>query len=142
MRILGIDLGEKRIGLAISDPLGFTAQGLETLQVQNKKETLRTLAEVCHKYGVREVVIGLPVNMNGTHGPKAEEVLQLVPEMEKALNIPVRTLDERLTSRQADRLMVQEGLSRQKQKMNSDRMAATLILQNYLESKRSQRSKE
>ena len=142
MRILGIDLGEKRIGLAISDPLGFTAQGIETIQVKNKKETLRALAEVCRQYTVKEVVIGLPVNMNGTHGPKAEEVLKLVPELEKALDIPVRTLDERLTSRQADRLMVQEGLSRQKQKMNSDRMAATLILQNYLESKRSQRREE
>ena len=140
MRILGIDLGSVRIGLAISDPLGFTAQGLETLRVKNKKETLHALAEVCTRYGVKEAVIGLPVNMDGTRGPKAEEVLKLVPELEKALAIPIRTLDERLTSRQADRLMVQEGLSRQKQKMNSDRMAATLILQNYLESKRSQRS--
>ena len=142
MRILGIDLGEKRIGLAISDPLGFTAQGLETIQVKNKKETLRTLGDICQRYGVQEIVIGLPVNMNGTHGPKAEEVLKLAPELEKTLTVPVRTLDERLTSRQADRLMVQEGLSRQKQKMNSDRMAATLILQNYLETKRSQRSEE
>jgi putative Holliday junction resolvase len=142
MRILGIDLGEKRIGLAISDPLGFTAQGLETLQVKNKKETLLALARVCKDYSVQEIVIGLPVNMNGTHGPKADEVTKLAPELEKTLNIPVRMLDERLTSRQADRLMVQEGLSRQKQKMNSDRMAATLILQNYLEAKRSQRGKE
>ena len=142
MRILGIDLGEKRIGLAISDPLGFTAQGLETLQVKNKKETLRALTEICREREVKEVVIGLPVNMNGSHGPKAEEVIKLAPELEKALGVPVRMLDERLTSRQADRLMVQEGLSRQKQKMNSDRLAATLILQNYLETKRMRRNEE
>ncbi len=136
MRILGIDLGEKRVGLALSDPLGYTAQGLETLRVKNKKETLASLAEICKKNEVQEIVIGLPVNMNGSYGPKAEEVQTLVPVLEKITGVPVRTWDERLTSRQAGRLMIEEGLSRRKQRNNSDRMAATLILQSYLESKR------
>ncbi len=139
MRILGIDLGEKRIGLAISDPLGYTAQGLETLHVKGKKEVVPGLAAVCRKHEVGEIVIGLPVNMNGTFGPKAEEVKKLMPELERACGVPVHSWDERLTSRQAGRLMVEEGLSRQKQKMQSDRLAATLILQGYLESKRMKR---
>lgn len=136
MRILAVDLGEKRVGLALSDPLGFTAQGLETLHVKSKKEVLAGLIEVCKKHDVGEVVIGMPVNMNGSYGPKAVEAQELMPVLEKAVGVPVRSWDERLTSRQAGRLMVEEGLSRQKQRMNSDRLAATLILQSYLESKR------
>ena len=136
MRILGIDLGEKRVGLAVSDPLGYTAQGLETLHLKSKKDLLKGLEEVCRRYEVQEIVIGLPVNMNGTHGPKAKEVAELVPELEKQLKVPVRTWDERLSSREAGRLMISEGLSRSKQRMNSDRLAATLILQGYLETKR------
>lgn len=132
-----MDLGVKRVGLALSDPLGFTAQGLETLLVKSKKETLLGLTEVCKKHAVGEIVIGLPVNMNGTFGPKAEEARALIPLLEKSTGLPVHTWDERLTSRQAGRLMVEEGLSRKKQRNNSDRIAATLILQSYLESKRS-----
>ncbi len=136
MRILSVDLGTKRVGLALSDPLGYTAQGLETSSVKSKKDVVPGLAEVCKKHGVGQIVIGLPVNMNGTYGPKAEEVKALMPLLEKATGIPVPSWDERLTSRQAGRLMIEEGLSRQKQRMNSDRLAATLILQSYLESKR------
>ena len=136
MRILGIDFGEKRIGLALSDPLGFTAQGLETLQRQNIKQVLSDIVEIVKKNEVREIVIGLPVNMDGTKGFKAEEVLKFAPQLENAAGVPVKTWDERLTSREAGRLMIEEGLSRQKQRQNSDRMAATLILQNYLEFRR------
>lgn len=136
MRILGIDLGEKRVGLALSDPLGITAQGLETLLVKNKKEVVTGITAVCKKHAVIEIVIGLPMNMNGSFGPKAQEVQALIPVLEKMTGVPVRSWDERLTSRQAGRLMIDEGLSRQKQRKNSDRMAATLILQNFLESKR------
>jgi putative Holliday junction resolvase len=136
MRILGIDLGEKRVGLALSDPLGITAQGLETLLVKNKKDVVAGIAAVCKKHEVIEIVIGLPVNMNGSFGPKAQEVQTLIPVLEKITGVPVCSWDERLTSRQAGRLMIDEGLSRQKQRKNSDRMAATLILQNFLESKR------
>lgn len=136
MRILGVDYGEKRIGLALSDPLGFTAQGLETLANQSKNQVLNGLLEICHKNEVTEVVIGLPINMNGSVGPKAKEILDLIPELEKKLQIPIKTWDERLTSRQAGRLMIEEGLSRSKQKKQSDRLAATLILQSYLELKR------
>ncbi len=136
MRILGIDFGEKRIGLAVSDLLGLTAQGLETLRVQNREQFLNDLSKICNEQNIREIVIGLPVNMNGSLGPKAQEILELVPAMEEKLHLPVKTWDERLTSRQAGRLMIEEGLSRKKQKETSDRLAATILLQNYLESKR------
>ncbi len=136
MRILGIDFGEKRIGLALSDPLGFTAQGLETLQRQNIKQVLAYIAEIVKKNGVGEIVIGLPVNMDGTKGFKADEVMKFKGQLEEAAGVPVSTWDERLTSREANRLMIEEGLSRKKQKENSDRLAATLILQNYLEFRR------
>ena len=136
MRILSIDFGEKRIGLAVSDPLGYTAQGLPTLKRQNKEQVLRDIAGTCREWEVREILIGLPVNMDGTTGPKAKEVLNFVPLLEKACSLPVKTWDERLSSRQAGRLMIEEGLSRQKQRMQSDQLAAILILQSYLESKR------
>ena|SRR3989338_6186557 len=136
MRILGVDFGEKRVGLAISDPLGLTAQGLETIAYVGKMNLLNGLLKVCQDHKVGEIVIGLPINMNGSMGAKAKEVLELVQEMEKRLELPVKTWDERLTSRQAGRLMIAEGLSRKKQKENSDRLAATILLQNYLESKR------
>jgi putative holliday junction resolvase len=136
MRILAVDMGTKRIGLAISDALGFTAQGLETIQVVSKQKTLDAFVKLCKEREVGEVVVGLPRNMNGTLGPKANEVLEWVKKLEEALKIPVNTWDERLTSREAGRLMIEEGLSRQRQRQESDRLAATLILQNYLESKR------
>ena len=136
MRILAIDYGEKRIGLAISDPLGYTAQGIETLKNLGRKQVMTALGGICKEKGIKEIVIGLPINMNGSRGPKAEEILKFVPVLEKETGVPVKTWDERLTSREAGRLMIQEGLSRERQKQNSDRLAATLILQSYLESKR------
>ena len=136
MRILAIDYGEKRIGLAISDPLGFTAQGLKTMLNGGKRQVLADLSKVCKENQVDEIVFGLPINMNGSRGPKAEQVLKLIPLVEKEIGLPVKTWDERLTSREAGRLMIEEGLSRERQRQNSDRLAATLILQNYLESRR------
>ena len=133
MRILAVDFGEKRIGLALSDPLGFTAQGLDTLQRQNRAQVLAHIAEIVKKNEVGEIVVGLPVNMDGSRGFKAEETFKFVTALEGAVTVPVKTWDERLTSREASRLMIEEGLSRKKQRDNSDRLAATLILQNYLE---------
>ena len=139
MRILGIDFGEKRIGLAISDPMGMTAQGLPTLENKNKKQVLADLGDLCKEREVNEVVIGLPRNMDGSFGPKAKQVQELLPELEKTLQVPVLAWDERLTSREAGRLMIEQGLSRKRQREGSDRIAATLILQNYLEFKRIKR---
>lgn len=137
MRILGIDFGQKRIGLAVSDPLGFTAQGLKTILVKDPALIVGELRQACQEHNITEIVIGLPLNMNGTVGPNAQSVLEFKEKLQTELKIPVKTWDERLSSRQADRFMIEEGLSRRKQKQNSDRIAATLILQSYLDSKRS-----
>lgn len=136
MRTLGIDFGEKRIGIAVSDPLGYTAQGIETLENKERKKVLEALARLCRDYEVSEVVIGLPINMNGSVGPKAKEILELLPELEQAFGVPVKTWDERLSSREVGRVMIEQGLSRRKQKEHSDQLAAILILQSYLESRR------
>jgi putative holliday junction resolvase len=111
-------------------------QGLPTLSATPKQKALQEIAKLCKEREVTEIVVGLPVNMNGTMGPKAVETLEWVKKLEALVQLPVKTWDERLTSRQADRLMVEEGLSRARQKQESDRLAATLILQGYLESKR------
>lgn len=141
MRILSIDYGQKRIGLAISDPLGYTAQSLPTLPRTNLNQVIKDLGDLCRERSVGEVVIGLPVNMDGSVGPKANEILELVPKLHEALKIPVKTWDERLTSREAGRLMIEEGLSRAKQRQQSDKLAAILILQNYLEAARINRDR-
>ncbi len=136
MRILSIDFGEKRIGLALSDPLGFTAQGLETLQRKNMKQVLADIVSLVKEREVGEIVVGFPINMDGSQGFKAQEVTKFVADLEKVAGVPIKTWDERLTSREANRLMIEEGLSREKQRSQSDRLAATLILQNYLEYRR------
>lgn len=140
MRILAVDFGEKRIGLAVSDLLGFTAQALETLPNTGRVKTLIALAQVCREREVKEIVVGLPINMDGTMGPKAKEILELAPVWEKELGVPVKTWDERLSTRQINRLMAEGGASRADKKAKTDQLAAVLILQNYLESKRDKSS--
>ena len=117
--------------------MGWTAQGLETIKRQENVKFFEVLSLLCKEKEVQEVVIGLPVNMNGTLGPKAKEVMELMPLLEEALKLPVKSWDERLSSKQADRVMIEGGLSRRKQKEHSDKLAAIIILQSYLESKRS-----
>lgn len=136
MRILAIDYGQKRVGMAVSDPLGFTAQGIPTIEDATPKELLAEIARVCAEWSVGEIVVGFPVNMDGTLGPKADETSAFIERLKGAVSVPVLKWDERLTSREAGRLMIEEGLSRKKQRAQSDRIAATLILQNYLESRR------
>lgn len=136
MRILGIDLGEKRIGLALSDPLGYTAQGLETIENKGIERSSATIHQLCVDRGVTEIVVGLPVNMDGTEGPKARAARVWAERIAVETGLSVATWDERLTSKQAGRLMIEEGLSRQKQRLKSDQLAAILILQGYLDSRR------
>lgn len=109
---------------------------MTTLEAKSKEKALLAIAQICKTEAVTEVVIGLPMNMNGTIGPKAKEVLELVPTLEGLTGLSVKVWDERLTTKEATRLMIEENLSRRAQKKSSDRLAATLILQNYLEYKR------
>lgn len=132
-RILGVDPGEKRIGLAISDPLGITAQGLPTILVTSIGETIQKIGEAARRLEVVQMVIGLPLNMDGSEGEQAQKSRKLGQRLEADLGLPVIYWDERLTSLMAEAAMLEGDLSRTRRKEESDRLAAQLILQNYLD---------
>jgi len=140
MRILGLDFGTKRIGVAISDELLLTAQGLDTIQRRAPESDLVLIKGIVDSNGVGEVIVGLPLNMNGTYSEKTREAVSFVGELEKILSVPVRPWDERLTSMQADRAMLEGDMSRAKRRKLSDRLAAQIILQSYLDSRKRDRS--
>jgi putative pre-16S rRNA nuclease len=132
-RILGLDVGSRRIGVAVSDPLGITAQGLETLQRTTKRRDFDQLQRVIQEYDVREIVVGLPLRMSGAEGTQAEKMLVFAEELRKRFRLPVHLWDERLTSAEANRLLRETDLSIGKRGKAVDRMAAILILQGWME---------
>ncbi|HKH97641.1 MAG TPA: Holliday junction resolvase RuvX [Candidatus Sulfotelmatobacter sp.] len=134
-RILGLDVGSRRIGLAVSDPLGITAQGLETLQRKNKRTDFAHLERVIRDYEVREIVVGLPLRMSGAEGTQSEKMHIFAEELGKRFGLPVHLWDERLTSAQANRLLRETDLSIEKRGQAVDRMAAILILQGWMDSR-------
>ncbi len=133
MRILGLDIGEKRIGLAVSDELGITAQGLETLNRTEITKDLQQLIELIHAKGITKLVVGLPKNMNGSLGFQAEEVQKLVALLTGKCPLEVVYWDERLTTVAAQRTLLEGDISRKKRKKAVDRIAAVMILQGYLD---------
>ena len=136
MRIMGLDFGSKTVGVAVSDPLLITAQGLEIIRrkEENKlRQTLARIEELITEYEVEEIVLGLPKNMNGTEGPSCDMAKEFAAEVEKAVDTPIVFWDERLTSRIAENAMIEADLSRKKRKQKVDSLAAILILQNYLD---------
>lgn len=139
-RILALDVGSRRIGLAVSDPMGITAQGLETLQRKNKRTDLEKLEAVIRHYQVRELVVGLPLRMSGAAGIQSEKMGLFAEELRRRFQLPVHLWDERLTSAQANRLLREADLSIEKRKHAVDRMAAVLILQNFLQSREAKKS--
>lgn len=132
-RILGLDLGQKTIGVAISDPLGFTAQGLTTIRRGSKEKDIEDLKKICDDYKVETIVIGLPKNMNGTIGPSGEIAMAFGKLIEEQLEIEVKFWDERLTTVAAHKAMLEADLSRSKRKKIVDKVASTYILQGYLD---------
>jgi putative Holliday junction resolvase len=132
-RILGLDVGSRRIGMAVSDPLGITAQGIETLQRKNKRSDFAQLERVIREYEVREIVVGLPLRMSGAEGTQAEKMQTFAKELRKRFGLPVHLWDERLTSAEANRLLRESELSIEKRGKAVDRMAAVLILQSWME---------
>ena len=133
-RILGIDYGDVRVGLAISDELGITAQGLENLVINGSdKKFISGIRKLMQEYGFEEVVIGYPKNMNGTKSQKTEKVDSLIPQLE-ALGLIVHTWDERLTTVSAYQTMREMNISQKKKNTYADRLAATYILEGYLNS--------
>jgi len=136
IRILGLDVGTKTVGVAVSDPFGWTAQGLEIIQINEAKEEfgMERLGELIEEYDVQKVVVGLPKHMDGTLGERAEASIRYGDLVIETYNLPVDYADERLTTAQANRMMIEEGdVSRKKRKKVIDKVAAVMILQNYLD---------
>lgn len=134
-RVLGLDVGSRRIGIAISDPLGVTAQGLPTLLRQNKRLDFEQLARIITGYQVSEIVVGYPLRLSGAEGIQSGKMQIFAEELRKKFGLPVHLWDERLTSTQANRLLRETDLSIKKRGQAVDRMAATLILQNWMEAR-------
>ena len=138
MRVLGLDLGNRTIGMAISDYLGIIANpiGTERFDDQDLNRALEIVTKAIKDYEVDKIVLGLPKNMNGTIGYQAEYCLEFKKILEENTKLEVIMIDERLTSKEVDVIMLQADLSRQKRKKNVDKLAATVILQTYLDQKR------
>lgn len=134
-RILAIDYGSRRIGLAVTDPLGITAQGLETLQRKNKRSDFARLEKLLREYEVREIVLGYPLRMSGQEGTQSQKVAEFAQELRRRFQLPVRLWDERLTSAEANRLLREADISIRKRAAAVDRIAATLILQSFLQAR-------
>ncbi len=132
-RILGLDMGIKRIGLAVSDPLGITAQGIEVWVRRGREADLEHLLKVARDYAVKQIVVGLPRHMDGRPGAAAPEIMEFAGALGEALEAEVIFWDERLTTAAAERLLVQADVSRRRRRQVVDQLAAVLILQSYLD---------
>ena len=134
-RILAIDYGTRRMGLAVSDPLGITAQGLETLERKNKRADFGRLERTIREYQVREIVLGNPLRMSGEESTLSQKVAEFAEELRRRFQLPVHLWDERLTSAEANRLLREAELSTKKRAQAVDRMAAVLILQSFMQAR-------
>lgn len=133
MRILGLDVGQKTVGVAISDPLGFTAQGITTIRRTKKSEDIEAVKRICDEYSVETIVIGLPKNMDGSIGFAGEKIQEFSELLKEVVDLEIVFWDERLTTVAAHRAMLEADLSRGKRKKIVDKVAATYILQGYLD---------
>jgi putative Holliday junction resolvase len=134
-RLLGMDVGARRIGLAVSDPLGITAQGIETLERRNKRTDFAILERVIRRYEVGEIVVGYPLRMSGSTGNQSEKMAAFAEELRRKFALPVHLWDERLTTAEAHRILDQTGMSTRRRGEVVDQMAAVLILQSFLEAR-------
>ncbi|MGA2749834.1 MAG: Holliday junction resolvase RuvX [Verrucomicrobiota bacterium] len=134
MRYLALDHGTKRVGVAISDETGTIALPLQYIAAEPAAQLLERLKEIVAERQAGEVVVGMPRNMNGTYGPAAEKAREFVTALKQVLTVPVRTWDERLTSAQAGRMLIETGMRRDKRKQRVDQTAAAILLQSYLDS--------
>lgn len=137
MRVLGLDVGTKTIGVAVSDEMGWTAQGIETIKIADEQmeQSYPRLQQLIDEYSVEKIVVGLPKNMNGTIGPRGEAFIEFADNVKEKLNIETMMWDERLSTMAAERVLLSADVSRKKRKKVIDKMAAVMILQGYLDSK-------
>lgn len=133
MRILGLDIGDATIGTAISDPMGWTAQGIRTIRRTGIKSDFKEIINIIEEYKVEKIVAGLPINMNGTMGPSSEKIKNFCEKLNVATGIEIIFQDERLTTVAATRVLLEADVSRKKRKQVIDTVAASLILQTYLD---------
>ena len=136
MRIMALDVGTKRIGVALSDELLLTAQGQATIERRSLKYDLAEINRIIKENSVEEAVVGLPLNMNGSYSAKTKEVAAFTESLKTSVDIPVKTWDERLTTVQAESVLLAADVSRAKRRMSIDKMAAQIILQSYLDSRK------
>ena len=137
MRTLGLDYGSKTVGVAVTDPLGLTAQGVEIIRRQKEnhlRKTYQRIRELCEQYDVEKIVLGLPLNMDDTMGDRAEKTLEFKKELESRLSVPVLLVDERLTTVEAIEIMDEAGIKVSEREKYVDMIAATIILQDYMNS--------
>ena len=133
MRIMSLDVGSRTIGIACSDALLMTAQGIETIRRTSLEKDFNRLQELIAEYEVHELVVGMPKNMNGTKGERAEKTEEFVEKMKEVIDVPVSYWDERLSTVMAERQLIAADVSRKKRKSVIDKMAAVVILQGYLD---------
>lgn len=144
MRIMGLDFGSKTVGVAISDPLLLTAQGIETIERKEENKLRKTLArieELIVAYEVEEIVLGLPLHMDDSVGVRAEMTMEFKEKLERRTGLPVVLWDERLTTVAAERVMIEAGIRREHRKEHVDRIAACFILQGYLDRRKNEETK-
>ncbi len=144
MRIIGLDYGTKTVGVAISDEMGIIAQPLVTIERKHATKLRQTYAQIeaiIDEYGVEEIVLGLPKNMNNTEGERAEDTRAFMEDLERRTGLPVILMDERLTTMEADRILDATGVAKSARKEHIDKMAAAIILQCYLDKKANEASK-
>ena len=134
-RIMALDIGKKKIGVAISDPLGISANPWGYIEATGKKKIIEKISGLLSDYNVKNIVVGVPKNMDGSVGSQAQYCMDLANDIKKVLGVEITFVDERLTSREVDRLLIDAGVSRQKRKDVNDKLAASIILQNFLQSR-------
>lgn len=134
-RILGLDIGDKYIGVAVSDLLQFTAQGLTTIIRESKEKDYKAIEDLINEYQIKKVVVGLPKNMNGTMGPQSEKVIKFAEKIKNKFKIELIYIDERLTTVSAERILIESEVRRENRKKVIDKIAASYILQTYLDRK-------
>ncbi|HBK80755.1 MAG TPA: Holliday junction resolvase RuvX [Nitrospinae bacterium] len=135
MRIMGVDYGEKRVGLALSDPLGITAQPLECIERENDAQVAGELERLIQTHDIERVVVGLPVNLSGNDSPQTKRARRFISRLRKNLGVKIETWDERLSSDEAERALIDMDVRRSRRKERRDIVAAQLILQGYLDTK-------
>ncbi len=138
MRVLGLDVGEKTIGVAVSDGLGITAQGVMVIRRQSKEKDFAALLKIIDEYDVNSIIIGLPKNMNGSLGPQAQKALAFAETVKSRFGLPVEMIDERLSTALVQKALIEGGASRAKRKTVIDMLAAQVILQGWLDNRRRQ----